>query len=842
MTILRIDPACRRNSSTADSDRGATRSRATAGLIIAFGILTFLPRSFAGESLSIENAEADRTLLGRDARIQLVVSRHHAGEVHRTDEDVTGDVVYSVEPAGIFSVDHDGFVIPIADGQATLTAKHASGATSNATFTVSGMSEDQAVSFPGQVVPIFTKLGCNGGGCHGKAAGQNGFKLSLLGFEPREDYEHLIGESRGRRISPAIPDQSLLLLKAINASPHGGGQRLEADSHEYRVMRRWIAQGTNFGDGKEPSVVSIEVLPAHRRLAPGASQQLSVVAVYSDGAREDVTRAALYEANDTEMAEVDAKGKVTLNKHVGDVAVMARYQGHVTVFRADIPQTIESSPESLTPQPANVVDVHVFAKLQSLGIPASETCDDATFLRRATLDIAGRLPTPEESSQFNSDQSANKREVLVDQLLASEDHADYFAGKWNAILRNKRQGGNLEFATIAFHQWIRDSIAENKPYDQFVREIVTASGSVANHPPVVWFQQVPDKSSRVEDAAQLFLAQRVACAHCHHHPYEKWSQADYAQLSAFFATVTKKAGSEPLEPDFIAEVGAATSPHPKTGQPLTAAGLDAESAAIDPSEDARVHLAQWMTDPANPFFARALVNRYWKHFMGRGLVEPEDDMRITNPPSNPELLDAMAASFVESHFDLRALIRLIVLSKTYGLSSEPAAGNLGDRRSYSRYYPKRLQAEVLLDAIDDVSGNQTKFAGMPAGTRAVALPDTEFDSYFLSVFGIPDSVTACECERSQEANLAQSLHLINSDEIQEKLGNDAARAAKLAVDGDLTDEAKLQQLYTLAFSREATDTERKAMLGYLSSKENRREAFEDILWSLVNSKEFLFNH
>ncbi|WP_442511253.1 DUF1553 domain-containing protein [Novipirellula sp. SH528] len=810
--------------------------------LVAFVICFAVSDSFAANTLTIDNSDADRLLVGRDARIQLIVSRHFGDSSLTAIEDATSKVTYVVEPSGIASVDPGGLVIPIADGHATIKAEGAEGEMATAIIKVSGMNEDQPVSFPGQIVPIFTKLGCNGGGCHGKAAGQNGFKLSLLGFEPREDYGHLVEESRGRRISTAFPDRSLLLMKSINASPHGGGQRLEADSHEYRLMRRWIAQGTKYGDGNEPKVTSIEVLPSHRRLLPRTSQQLSVVANYSDGSREDVTRAVVYATNDTEMADVDAKGRVTLNSLVGDVAVMARYQGNVTVFRADIPQQLETSPESLTPEPANLVDTHVFAKLQSLGIPASPMCDDATFLRRATLDITGRLPTLAETRTFLEDSSAEKRPTLVDGLLRSSDHANYFAGKWNTILRNKRQRSELQFATVAFYQWIRDSIAENKPYDEFVREIITASGSVANHPPVAWYQQVADTNSRVEDAAQLFLGQRVACARCHHHPYEKWSQADYAKLSAFFVTVSKKGGGEPLEPDFFARVGAATSPHPKNGQALPAAGLDAEPAAIAASEDARFVLADWMTDPSNPFFAKSLVNRYWKHFMGRGLIEPEDDMRITNPPSNPELLDALAAEFVESGYDLRSLVRSIVLSKTYGFSSEPVPGNLGDRRSYSRYYPKRMQAEVLLDAVDDVTGNKTTFAGMPAGTRAVELPDTQFTSYFLSVFGMPAGDTACECERSQEANLAQSLHLINSDEMQGKLAADAALAARLAADTQTDDHRKLSELYLTAFSRPATSTELETMLRYLDQKENRREAYEDILWSLVNSKEFLFNH
>jgi hypothetical protein len=692
-------------------------------------------------------------------------------------------------------------------------------------------------------VPIFTKLGCNAGGCHGKAAGQNGFKLSLLGFEPREDYEHLARESRGRRVSIAAPDHSLLLLKAINASPHGGGQRLDVDSHEYRVLRRWIAQGMPYGSGDEPKVTSIEVLPKHRRLSPAATQQLAVLAHYSDGSSEDVTRGALFESNDPEMADVTARGLVQLGDLAGDVAVMARYQGQVTVFRVDIPSDSSSDGSPLEfAQPSSFVDTFVFQKLRSLGIPPSPICSDQTFLRRVTLDVAGRLPTLQEMEQFQSDPSDQKRHAWVDRLLSSSDHADYFTNKWNAILRNRRTAGELKFSILAFHGWIRDSIYTNKPYDQFVREIMTASGSVASHPPVAWFQQVPDTNQRIEDAAQLFLGQRIQCARCHHHPYEKWSQADYGHLSAFFSTVSKKNDGDPSEPDFFARLGGASSRHPKTGQSLVPAGLDAEQMAIPAEQDPRVQFADWMTDPKNPFFARALVNRYWKHFMGRGLVEPEDDLRVTNPPSNPELLDALAQHFIDSGYDMKALIRVIVQSKSYQLDSDAIDENLGDRRSYSRFYPKRLPAEVLLDAIDHVTQSPTRFAGMPPGTRAIALPDTGFSSYFLTVFGRPASTTACECERSQEANLSQSLHLLNSQEIQAKLSHDAGRAARLAVDDDRGDQQNIQELYRVAFNRNPSDQELKSTLTYLAGKQNRREAYEDVVWSLINSKEFLFNH
>ncbi|NND99013.1 MAG: DUF1549 domain-containing protein, partial [Pirellulaceae bacterium] len=457
---------------------------------------------FVIESLRIENSDsvACTTLVGRDARLQLLVTAELPDGEQR---DWTRHVTYHASPSGLIKIDPGGLVTPVANGTVSVRVTDAAGTTAEATLVVSHIGNDVPVSFPSQIVPVFTKFGCNSGGCHGKSAGQNGFRLSLLGFVPHEDYEHLVKESRGRRLSPAAPDQSLLLLKATNVAPHGGGERLKQDSHEYRVLRRWITQAMPYGDSSAATVVSIEVFPAQRRLAKDQSQQLAVIANYSDGSVEDVTRAALYESNAPEMAEVDSTGLVSLGNSVGDVSVMARYQGHVTVFRADVPLGATDNWEPRDwPIPVNVVDEHVFAKLRSLGIPPSAQCDDATYLRRVTLDIAGRLPTLAETAAMQADVSADKRAKLVDRLLESEDYSEYFARKWNTILRNKRSGNSLDFRTAVFHRWIRDSLHENKPYDRFVREIVTASGSVASNPPVAWLNQVADTNQRIEDTAQ----------------------------------------------------------------------------------------------------------------------------------------------------------------------------------------------------------------------------------------------------------------------------------------------------------------------------------------------------
>ena len=722
---------------------------------------------------SIEPGESV-VMLGSDARRQCLVS-----EVSATGQssDRTRSVSFRTEPAGIIDIDSTGFVRPLRDGSVTLFAQDVSGLQAELKLEVQQWSNDPDVSFPNQIVPIFTKLGCNSGGCHGKAAGQNGFKLSLLGFEAREDFEHIVLESRGRRVSTAAPDQSLLLTKAINAIPHGGGQKLEEGSHEYRMIRRWISQGMKFGDESVATVTSLRIIPEQRRLLPTTSQQLSVLARYSNGSIEDVTRMVQFETNDLDMAEVTKTGLVTVKDLAGEVAVMARYQGQVATFRASVPLSDKTYP---WPEPRNAIDIAVLQQLRSLNIPMSEQCDDATFLRRVTLDLAGRIPTLDEALAFLADSDPAKRDRTIDRLIESDDYADYFANKWMLILRNRRDKPSHQSGSFAFYRWIRQAIAENRPYDEFVRGILTASGAMDIHPPVAWYRNVLDTNSRVEDAAQLFLGQRIQCARCHHHPFEKWSQNDYARMSAFFSLVRTKPGQTPDEPMVYSEVGKPRAAHPKTGQALEPAGLDGPAIDISDYQDPRGALVDWMVESNNPYFARSLANRYWKHFFGRGLVEPEDDMRVTNPASNPELLTALANHFVASKFDLKELSRFICQSKVYQLSAQANGENIRDRKCYSRFYPKRMSAEVLLDAIDQATVSTTSFDEMPDQTRAISLPDTAFNSYFLSVFGRPQASTACECERATESTLAQSLQLANSKELQAKLASDQSRPSRLA--------------------------------------------------------------
>ena len=712
---------------------------------------------------------------------------------------------------------------------------------------------EAAVSFLHDVMPVLTKAGCNTGVCHAKAGGgQNGFQLSLLGFEPQDDYASIVQEARGRRVFHAAPERSLILMKASARMPHGGGVRLADDSEGYDVLHRWIQQGTPGITGSEPELLALEVQPSVGLVPMGSQQQLTALARYADGRVRDVTSLALYESNLPSMAEVTEGGRVQVHDLPGRVAVMVRFQGKVSVFTAAVPLGAEV--ENL-PEPVNFVDEHVYANLRQIGIPPSPVCDDATFLRRVTLDIAGRLPTAEEATAFLADTAPDRRDQLIDRLLRSPHYADYFASKWTPLLKNRRDDASDITANFAFHAWIRDSLLANVPYDQIVRELLAATGTVIENPPVAWYKRVKDPKQQLEDITQLFLGVRMQCAQCHHHPFERWSQDDYYSMAAFFSQIGRKPTATPGEDLIFHQRGIATAKNVKTGEALPPAALGDDVGSISADEDPRLRLADWMSDKDNPYFAKALVNRYWKHFFSRALIEPEDDIRDTNPPTNPELLAALETHFINSGYDLKELVRVITRSRTYQHSATPNEFNVVDRQNYSRFYPRRLQAEVLLDSIDDVTGATTTFANLPPGTRAIALPDNSYNksSAFLQIFGRPESASVCECERVQSSSLAQSLHLINSSEVKAKLAAGQGRAAALASAETPADE-KVATLYMAAFSRPPRSDELQTALAYLNeplldaagkpieAKKAASQKWQDLIWAVMNTKEFLFNH
>lgn len=824
-----------------------------------------------GELRSLSVLPDPVVLRGAEQIQQLVITGHYANGGVR---DLTSQATFRAADPKVVRIQAGGMLVAVGNGRTEVTAERG-GKSVTVVVTVEGADREQPTNFTNEIVPIFSKLGCNAGACHGKASGQNGFKLSLLGFEPRVDYEALTREARGRRVFPAAAETSLLLRKPTGVMPHGGGKRLDPTSRDYQLLLRWIRAGTPFGEDTDPRVVGLAIAPAHRLVPRKARQQITVTALFNDGSRHDVTASAEYLSNTPEIVAVNNLGLVETQDIPGEGTIMVRYLGHVGAFRATIPQEAPMERYPLPP-PANFIDEHVFSKLQQLGVPPSELCSDGEFLRRAALDITGTLPTLDEAQKFLASPDPKKRARLVEELLDRPAYASYFALKWGDILRNRQKGlvgvGGGATRTAALHGWIRDSLAKNKPYDQFVRAILTATGNFAGdqgQPPVGWYNVLRTPQALVDDTAQVFLGTRIQCAQCHHHPYEKWSQDDYWGLAAFFARVqlgnTQKgkapAGGRNGLPVVLAPTGQVTSPQGKVyTKPRP---LDGDELIVPEEQDPRQLLVDWMVQSDNPYFSRALVNRYWAHFFGRGIVEMPDDLRVTNPPSNTALLDALAKDFLKHRYDLKYLIRTICASKTYQLSSSPNEYNAKDRQNFARFYPRRLPAEVLLDAIDQMAGVPARFVTDPAGrggaarttaTRAIELPDEAVKTPLLAAFGKPDRASACECERSSTATLTQSLYLIGSLEVHNKLKDKNSRASRLAADSRPTAD-KIKEVYLLAYSRLPQADELQIAEAFLAKvitvapEVARQQAaaanqwpYEDLLWALINTKEFLFNH
>ncbi|MGE5191796.1 MAG: DUF1549 domain-containing protein [Deltaproteobacteria bacterium] len=699
---------------------------------------------------------------------------------------------------------------------------------------VQGFEQYPPVHFAIDVVPILSKLGCNSGGCHGKASGQNGFKLSVFGFDPRGDYDAIVKQARGRRVFPSSPARSLILAKPSGGIPHGGGVRLAKDSLDYQLLYHWVDRGMPVGDDKAPRLVGLRVSPQERELAAGGEQQILATAIYSDGTLRDVSSAALYSGNAPHVAEVDAQGLIRCGQVPGEAAITVNYMGQVAAVQIQSPRA--GGPEPYPELPIqNEVDPLVWTKLRKMGLVPSELADDATFLRRSTLDCLGTLPTPDEVRAFLADSSTDKRSKWIDRLLARDEYADYWALKWADILLVDREKLG-DRGAFEMHRWLRAQFAANRPYDKWVRDLLTAAGDSGKSGPVNFYlaSDTPDALART--VSQAFLGVRVECAQCHHHPFEKWSQEDYYGLAAFFNGLERK----PLAKDrvLLFHAGYREMAIPDSGLKVAARGLDAPVAPRLAAGDPRLVLAEWMTAAENPWFARLAVNRLWKHYLGRGLVEAEDDLRSTNPPTNAPLLGFLARRLVESNFDLKVVMRLIMNSRTYQLSSEPTADNREDEQNFSSYSVKRLPAEALLDAISAVTEVPEPFPGRPLGTRAIALWDNRLPSYFLEIFGRPERTSPCECGRSSDPTMAQALHLMNAPEIEAKVAHPAGRVARL-VEAGAGEEAIVEELCLAAIGRYPT-ARHKATARKLFTSSPPREAAEDFLWTLLNSYDFLF--
>lgn len=715
-------------------------------------------------------------------------------------------------------------------------------------------SAKRKVYFTTDVVPLLTRLNCNSGGCHGKSTGQNGFKISLLGFDPAMDYSAIARETRGRRIFPSDPDRSLLLLKATGLVPHGGGRLLEADSADYALLYDWIEQGAIGPHPDDPEIIKIELSPGNRVFQQRSSLKLQVTAHFSDGTQRDVTHQSIYESNYPEIGKVDQEGLITTQSRGGVFAVMARFGEKITVFQGVVPYHSEGQ-QKLTGYPSekqlSKIDQHLVVQWKKLGILPSKPVDDATFIRRVTLDICGTLPTVDEVRLYLADSRPDKRERLIDRLLERPEYASYFALKWADILQNRGSGygtRNQRAGTMLFSAWIRDSIAANKPYDRFVTELLTATGRQAQNPPAIWYRSVRSTPDYVESVAQAFLGVRVQCAQCHHHPAERWSEDDYYSFAAIFSRVGRKGGFADAEVPtneviYLKDEGEVHNPRSgKLMQPRPLGGPDFKVSRFD---DPRRNLAKWMTSPENPFFARTMVNRMWGHFFGRGIIHPIDDARSTNPPTNPVLLDELAYDFAANGYDVKQLIREITNSYAYRLSANPNETNAEDSQCFARYYPKRLSAEVLLDGISQVLDVPTVFPGgpgvFPEGMRAVNLPDENVRFNFLDVFGRPARTSACECERTVDPALSQALELVNSKEIQRKL-TDKNGYIELLASNQKTHSDNVREIFVRTLSRPPRTSEVETAVKYLNSEKNRHEAYRSLVWALLATNEFMMNH
>jgi hypothetical protein len=698
------------------------------------------------------------------------------------------------------------------------------------------LDAEARIDFRRDVAPALTKAGCNAGACHGSFQGRGGFRLSLLGFDPVADYQTIVYALRGRRVNAAAPEYSLLLRKATAAIPHGGGQRLATGSDAYRLLRDFIAQGMTPPQLDGPRVDALTVSPRSVALKPGETAGLQVTAHWSDGVEQDVTAAALFDSRDPDASEVTPQGVVTAHKP-GKSCVSVRYAGQVASVEVLTPfDHVDPHPDF---QPANYIDELTLAEWKRLNVAPAPLCSDEAFLRRASLDLIGTLPTPDQVRSFLSSADPEKRRKAIDELLERPEYVDYWALRWGDLLRvHRRYVGDKGLGTVS--SWLRRSIRENKPLDQMTRELLTAQGNLFASGPVGFYFTDQKPEEFAETTAQVFLGVRLQCARCHHHPLEVWGQDDYYGLAAFFTRLEVRdtgdkgrfGGMQILRPvDDEKKTMAVASPPRLLGDP----------SPIALEGDIRQPLADWITRADNPYFARNFANRYWAWLVGRGLVEPVDDLRGTNPASNPALLDALARDFVEHGFDVKHLLRTICNSRVYQLSAEVAPERDKDGSLFTHRIVRRLPAESLLDAINHATGFTEAFAGSPPGTRAIALPDPTVQSSFLTIFGRPARNNPCECARESSPDLLQALHLINNSELQKRIDHSKGRLARLLAENrphpQIADE-----LYLATFSRPPANDELAAIEELVAEAPSPNEGWQDVLWALLNSPEFAFNH
>jgi hypothetical protein len=702
-------------------------------------------------------------------------------------------------------------------------------------------SGQEKVSFLRDVAPILNKAGCTSGPCHGAAKGKNGFKLSLRGYDPQFDYEALLYDLSGRRFNRADPGKSLMLAKPIQEVAHGGGLRFEKNSDYYRTIFNWITQGVPFGDAAIDSVTELTVTPKEIEMPkPGESVQVKVMAKYADGQTRDVTRDATVESNTPDVAKVNDKSLVN-GERVGEATLLVRYQGKFSTVPVTIINPKAGFAWKALPQ-NNYIDAKIDAKLQNLKIQPSPAADDATFLRRVSLDLTGQLPAPEAVKAFVADATPAKvkRAKMIDKLIASSAYVDHWTVKWGDLLQSSRKYLG-DKGVYAFQEWIRTSIAANKPYDKVVRELLTSRGSAYDDPAANYFRVTRDAKPTMEKTTQVFLGVRMVCAQCHDHPFERWTQNQYYQMSAFFSAVGLRAGYEVGEEIIFDQRADYEMKHPKDGRVVKPEFLLASAKPIAIPDDSRRRdaLADWLVSRDNPFFAKSVTNRVWSYFFGKGIIDPVDDIRASNPPVNAALLEALTADFIAHHFDVQHLMRTIVNSRTYQASFVTNEWNAEDTTNFSHAMPRRLSAEQLMDAVASAAGVRPKFPEVPEDTTASQLPDPHVGKEgFLDVFGRPLRDSPCECERRTDFSLPQALNLVNGKTISDAVADAKGRVAKLVLSG-ANDAAMVEDLYLAAFSRTPSKDESERGVKYLEGGARATRA-QDLLWALLNSKGFLY--
>jgi hypothetical protein len=790
-------------------------------------------------------------LVGPEARHKVLVTAVDADGRLR---DVTGEATFQSQDEAVVKV-VGGECVPQGDGSAQLIATFG-GQSAPVAVMVRQAKQPAVPSFINDVEPVLTRLGCNQGACHGKGAGQNGFRLSLRGYAPEWDHAWITHEYQGRRINPTAPQESLLLAKPAGKTPHEGGLLMKEGGRSYRTLLAWIGAGAPGPSRDEPAVRRVEILPEGRLLKAGQTQRLLVRAEYVDGQVKDVTWLAQFFSNDSSVAEVSADGLVKVVRP-GETAVRAHFMGQVAVALVTAPYDALVNP-ALYAQKNNFIDEHVFKKLADLHLEPSEPCSDEHFIRRVYLDTIGVLPTPAEVRAFLADKGPDKRARLIDGVLERPEFVDFWAMQLADLIQNRKERDHDvrgSKGVRALHQWLREQVATNRPWDEMVRDLLTVTGDTDAHPAVGYYvvtvgeSREPHRSPVVASAAQTFLGTRIGCAECHNHPLEKYTQDDFYHFAGFFSRV-KLERKEPKAGPTKLVVSAADQNQnknpvgvvqPRTGQFLKPQALDRAATPVSPTDDPRAALAAWVTDPRNEAFAGAMVNRLWAHFFKTGLVEPVDDLRASNPPSNPALWKALTGEFVRSKFDRKHLMRLILNSRAYQLSSKTKPGNARDTRFFSHYYARRLPAEVLLDAICQVTGVPERFEGYPLGIRAVQVPDPSVKSPFLSMFGRSERVTACACERNSDVNLSHTLILMSSPVTTGRIQDPQGRLAQLLKSG-MTDDEIIDELFLSAFGELPTAAQRQQVHAYRTGAADRQQFFGDLTWALLNSQRFLFNY